>query len=58
MVTILRSLVHMLQVAAMVCVGFSLLSLVEGDHAKKLAKLISRRIQERTERKATARSEV
>jgi hypothetical protein len=58
MVTILRSFVHMLQVAAMVCVGFALLSLLESEYAKKLPKLISRRIQERTDGKAAAQSEV
>ena len=44
MATIVRSGVHMLQVAAMVGVGFGLLSLLEGDYAKKFATLISRRI--------------
>jgi hypothetical protein len=56
--TILRSGVHMLQVAAMVCLGFALLSLLESEHTKKLMKLISRRILERHQREDTARSEV
>jgi hypothetical protein len=34
----------MLQVAAMVGVGFGLLSLLEGDYAKKVRGLISRRV--------------
>jgi hypothetical protein len=55
MVTFLRTLVHMLQVAAMVCAGFALLSLVEGEYTKKLAKLISRRIRTRPDRKDAAR---
>jgi hypothetical protein len=42
MATILRTLAHMLQVAAMVCAGFGLLSLLEGEYTKKLVKLISR----------------
>jgi hypothetical protein len=58
MVTILRTLVHMLQVAAMVCFGFALLSLLESEYAKKLPKLISRRIHEQPDEKAAARSEV
>ena len=58
MAMIVRSGVHMLQVAAMVGVGFGLLSLLEGDYAKKLATLISRRILARLQRKVTARSEV
>jgi hypothetical protein len=58
MVTILRSGVHMLQVAAMVCLGFGLLSLLESDLIKRIIKLISRRILARHEREDTARSEV
>jgi hypothetical protein len=46
----------MFQIAAMVGVGFALLSLLEGKHAKKLAKLISRSILAGPERKAAARS--
>jgi hypothetical protein len=56
--TILRSGVHMLQVAAMVCLGFALLSLLESDLIKKSMKLISRRILERHQGEDTARSEV
>jgi hypothetical protein len=55
MVTFLRTLVHMLQIAAMVCAGFALLSLVEGEYTKKLAKLICRRIRTRPDRKDAAR---
>jgi hypothetical protein len=55
MVTLLRTLFHMLQVAAMVCAGFALLSLVEGDYRKNLATLISR-IRPRDQRKDAARS--
>jgi hypothetical protein len=58
MATIVRSGVHMLQVAAMVGVGFGFLALLEGDYAKKFASLISRRILARLQRKVTARSEV
>jgi hypothetical protein len=46
----------MLQVAAMVSVGFGLLSLLEGDYAKKFANLISRRVLALPRRKAAARS--
>ena len=56
MVTILRTSFHMLQVAAMVCGGFILLSLLEGGYRKKLAKLISRSDLARPERKAAVRS--
>jgi hypothetical protein len=56
MITILQSFVHMLQIAAMVGVGFALLSLLEGKYVKKLAKLISRNILARPQRKAAARS--
>jgi hypothetical protein len=47
----------MLEVAAMVCAGFALLSLLEGEYAKKLAKLTSR-IRARPQRKDAARSQV
>jgi hypothetical protein len=56
MFTILRTFVHMLQIAAMVSAGFVLLSLLEGKYTKKLANLISRGILTRVERKAAARS--
>ena len=56
MFTILRTFAHMLQIAAMVSVGFALLSLLEGKYAKKLANLISGSILTRVERKAAARS--
>jgi hypothetical protein len=56
MITILHSFVHMLQIAAMVGVGFAVLSLLEGKYAKKLAKLIFRSILARPQRKAAARS--
>jgi hypothetical protein len=56
MFTILRTFVHMLQIAAMVSVGFALFSLVEGGHTKKLANLVFRRILARPQRKAAARS--
>jgi len=56
MFTILHTFVHLLQIAAMVSVGFALLSLLEGEHAKKLANLISGSILTRVERKAAARS--
>jgi hypothetical protein len=56
--TILRSGVHMLQVTAMVCLGFGLLSLLESEQTKKLMKLISRRILARPQQEDTARSEV
>jgi hypothetical protein len=56
MVTLLQSFLHMLQTAAMVGVGFALLSLLEGKYAKKVAKLISRSIVARPQRKAAARS--
>jgi hypothetical protein len=46
----------MFQIAAMVGVGFALLSLLESKYAKKLAKLISRSILGRPQRKAAARS--
>jgi hypothetical protein len=56
MFTVLRTFVHMLQIAAMVSIGFVLLSLLEGKYAKKLANLISHSILTRVERKAAARS--
>jgi hypothetical protein len=55
MVTILRAFLHMLQVAAMVGVGFVLLSLLEGEYKKDLANLISRSILRRALRKSAAR---
>jgi len=55
MLTILRSFVHMLQIAAMVGVGFALLSLLEGKSAKRLANLMSRRILARPQRNSAAR---
>jgi hypothetical protein len=55
MATFLRTLVHMLQVAAMVCAGFALLSLLEGEYTKELAMLITR-IRTRFQRKDAARS--
>jgi hypothetical protein len=58
MVTILHTGLRMLQVSAMVCVGFGLLSLLEGDYAKKFANLISRRVLAVPRRKAAARSQV
>ncbi|MGH9514567.1 MAG: hypothetical protein ACRD3P_02695 [Terriglobales bacterium] len=57
MVTILHSLVHMIQVAGMVCAGFGLLSLLEGEYTKKLAKRISR-IRTRPQEKDAERSRV
>jgi hypothetical protein len=57
MVTMLRTFFHMLQVAAMVSVGFALLSLLEGGYAKKLTNLISRSIVIRPQRKAPAQSQ-
>jgi hypothetical protein len=56
MFMVLRSFVHMLQIAAMVCVGFALLSLLESDYTKKLANLIFHRTVARPQRKAAARS--
>jgi hypothetical protein len=44
MFTLLRAFVHMLQIAAMVCVGFAVLALLEGEYAKKLRNLISRHV--------------
>jgi hypothetical protein len=57
MVTALRTVVHMLQVAVMVCTGFTLLSLLEGEYTKKLTKLISR-IRVRPQREDPEQSRV
>jgi len=57
MVTIFRTFFHMLQVAAMVSVGFALLSLLESGYVKKLTTLISRSIMARPQRKAPAQSQ-
>jgi hypothetical protein len=44
MFSLFRAFVHMLQIAAMVCVGFGALALLEGEYAKKVRDLISRRV--------------
>jgi len=41
-VAILREFAHVLQVTAIVCIGFVLWSLLEGVHGKKCAELVSR----------------